>query len=115
MVVQTAFLIEEQSQQEQQEQQEQMEAENMSSSQSADTETHSRSTEEAASTSSGRDYISNDGQSGFNSQGSCGTAYKSESDASVCERNRKINDLYSLGDINHFLDATFKKGLTGGL
>lgn len=110
--MQTVFLIEERGQQEQQVQ---MEAENVSSSQSADTETHSRSTEEAASTSSGRDYISNDGQSGFNSQGSCGTAYKSESDASVCESNRKINDLQSLGDINHFLDATFKRGLTGGL
>lgn len=102
--MQTVFPIEERGQQEQQVQ---MEADNVSSSQSADTETHSRSTEEAASTSSGRDYISNDGQSGFNSRGSCGTA--------VCESNRKINDLQSLGDINHFLDATFKKGLTGGL
>lgn len=57
----------------------QIETENMSRSQTADTETH-RSTEEAASTSSGRDYIGNDGQRGRNSQASCGTAYNSESD-----------------------------------
>lgn len=73
-----------------------MEADNVSSSGSADTETHSRSTEEAAPTSSGRDYINNHGQSGFNSQGSCGTAYESESDASVCESNGNFNDLQSL-------------------
>lgn len=61
-VVQTVFLIE------RNKVSRKMEAETMSGSQAADTETHSRSTEEAASTSSGRDYISNDGQSGLNSQ-----------------------------------------------
>lgn len=69
---------------------------NMSSSQSADTETHFWSIEGAASTSSGRGHISNDVQNGFNSQASCGTAYESESDVSVCESNRKYNDPYSL-------------------
>lgn len=82
--------------QSQKEQQVQIEAENMSSSQSADTETHFWSIEGAASTSSGRGNISNDGQNGFNSQASCGTAYESEIDVSVCESNRKYNDPYSL-------------------
>lgn len=56
--------------QSQQEQQVQMESENISSSQDADTDKHSRSTEEAAPTTSGRDFISNVGQSGLNSQAS---------------------------------------------
>lgn len=78
----------------------------MNSSQVGCSETHSQSTEEGASTSSGRDQISNIGQSELNSQASCGQAYESDSYVSICGSNRNLDDLYSLEDINNFLDVT---------
>lgn len=86
-----------------------MEAEGSSSSCAMDPATLSQSTsEEAASICSGRD-SAKEGQSGSNSQASSTLAYESESDASICESNRSMDDLYSLEDINNFLDITFKK------
>ena len=84
---------------------------NLSSSQSAGTE--------AASTSfAGRDptVISNEGQSMLNSQASCegeDMEYDSESDtvSSIGEASIRNTDLYSLEEINQFLDVKFKKSV----
>ena len=86
-------------------------AENLSSSQSAGTE--------AASTScTGRDptVITNEGKGMLNSQASCegeDMEYDSESDtvSSIGEASNRNTDLYSLEEINHFLDVTFKKSV----
>ena len=86
-------------------------AENLSSSQSAGTE--------AASTScTGRDptVITNEGKGVSNSQASCEgeeMEYDSESDtvSSIGEASNRNTDLYSLEEINHFLDVTFKKSV----
>ena len=85
-------------------------AENLSSSQSAGTE--------AASTScTGRDptVITTEGKGISSSQASCegeDMEYDSESDtvSSIGEAS-KNTDLYSLEEINHFLDVTFKKSV----
>ena len=87
-----------------------MASENLNSSQSAGTE--------AASTScTGRDptVITNEGKGMLNSQASCegeDMEYDSESDT-VCigEASIRNTDLYSLEEINQFLDVKFKKSV----
>lgn len=99
----------------QSEQQASVDTENLGNSQSEGAEMQSQAAEEAASTSSTGIENAVFSSEVLISQASCegeDMDFGSESDTvSVCESNRNTDDLYSLEDINNFLDVTFKKSV----